>query len=277
MNAFLFAVYLGATALLSGHAHAQTKAFELYIREPSKTAGLDFESGFSFAIDTFDDQQPRYDFSVGGAVHGLKLAEFEYPTEQAAGDVSEDDLKAFLAEAKKLPKITLTSKDEDRAPRGWISWEGKKYPISPRAGAASLKAWKDLAESFVRAHPSDWATGKKRVKVQGEATVPAVVRIEELVEQPEKFDGKRVRVRGYYHTELECNILSSRFPPESGFQHAIWMGGWSSFALMEPWLGKPGKMIEVEGTFGSSPGHRGHMGAYVGDIFLITSQKVVPE
>jgi hypothetical protein len=277
MNAFLITVHLGVALLLSGLAQAQTAAFELYIREPSKTAELDFESGFGLTINTFENQQPRYDFGITGAVHGLKLAEFEYPTEETAGDVSEDDLKAFLAAAKKLPQVTLASKDDDHAPRGWVSLEGKKYPISPHAKEASLKAWKDLVESFVRAHPSDWATGKRRVKVQGEATVPAVIRIEELVENPEKFDGRRVRVRGYYHTELECNILSSGFPPDPGFRHAVWMGGWSSLARMEPWLGKPGKLIEVEGTFGSGPGHRGHMGAYVGDIFLITSQKVVPE
>lgn len=102
--------------------------------------------------------------------------------------------------------------------------------------------------------------------IDGDGVAARPVTFEVLLATPKKFDGKRVRLSGYYHYEFE----GSHFGPikRAGLKQSVWLGGASTFAKSAniKWLNNT--FITVEGTFKNGPG--GHMGLWPGELERVT-------
>jgi hypothetical protein len=95
---------------------------------------------------------------------------------------------------------------------------------------------------------------------------PHPVTFEELWRSPDKFDGKRVRLTGYYHHEFE----GSNFGPtkNADYTQSVWLGSASTFARSADTQRLNDTFITVDGTFDFGPG--GHLGAWPGELNRFT-------
>ncbi|WP_164850007.1 hypothetical protein [Mucilaginibacter limnophilus] len=103
---------------------------------------------------------------------------------------------------------------------------------------------------------------------------PEDLSIINLIANPEKYDGKSIRVNGYLHLEFEGNMLYLHKVDyeKSLSKNALWMD-FSKKSLMA--LDKEkcnDKYVLVEGVFNSN--NTGHMGMNTGSIEKITRLEV---
>ncbi|MEY4484724.1 MAG: hypothetical protein RL693_2176, partial [Verrucomicrobiota bacterium] len=83
---------------------------------------------------------------------------------------------------------------------------------------------------------------------------------------PKQYDGKRVRLVGYYHHEFE----DSNFGPtkKADYKESVWLGNASTFAKSSNVQRLNDTTIIAEGTFGAGSG--GHMGLWPGSLDRVT-------
>lgn len=90
------------------------------------------------------------------------------------------------------------------------------------------------------------------------------VSLYQLVATPERFDGKRVRVKGYLHLEFEGNAL---YPHREDFELALYKNGvWIDLESCGPRSAGPlnDTNVLVEATFSSQD--RGHLDLWSGAL-----------
>ncbi len=112
---------------------------------------------------------------------------------------------------------------------------------------------------------------------EGDTAAARPVTIAKLVAHPDLYDGKRVSVAGYYHTEFEASDLCDRKPQlglPAGSLTCLWQGEASTFADPSALTGRNDSWERIEGVFVKGP--NGHMGLYPGQIDRVTRSETVP-
>jgi hypothetical protein len=100
---------------------------------------------------------------------------------------------------------------------------------------------------------------------EGDLIPPRETALQELISHADKFDGKRVSVLGFYHSEFEGNEL--RFQEKSDERENVWCEVISSFASKDVAF-KQDSWARVDGTFLKGPS--GHFGMWPGEITRVT-------
>ncbi len=254
-----------------------TTLFEFQTSIRLKTKTLNAISYFGVEVTEIDPGHLRFHFNRNCRVLGLNQDSFSYVREQFSGDLQADRWKLLLEEAHKLPLEEL-KKGKSEASIGTLIFEDATYRIPQDAGAETIEKWQKSLESFVRTLPVDWTLGTTTFTMEGATVKPVDVTIAQIVETPERYDGKRVRIEAIYRNGMEQSAFGPLGSEKSASSEEIWFGGVSMFFAdsMEFAL-KNGSYVKVVGTFSNKPGSKGHMGAYVGGLELVTSIHKLPE
>jgi hypothetical protein len=92
-----------------------------------------------------------------------------------------------------------------------------------------------------------------------------------LLKSPKDYDGKRIRLTGFYHGEFEGSSFAATKAGIRAYDKALWLGGMSSFADPKKISDLNDATLTVDGTFELGPG--GHMGLWMGELVRITESK----
>lgn len=105
---------------------------------------------------------------------------------------------------------------------------------------------------------------------EGDVVPARSTTLQELVAHPDKFDGKRVSVVGFYHGEFEGEEL--RAGEKTDYKKNVWCDTISTFAAAKGVAFQQDRWARVEGTFFKGP--TGHMGLWPGEITRVTRFEV---
>ena len=117
-------------------------------------------------------------------------------------------------------------------------------------------------------------TNTQITTTEGDSEPSRKVTLQEIFENPDKYHGKRVCVKGFYNLQFEGHDFHDRLG------NNVWIDQWSSFTkkkweygpipniLEAIFLGKQRGYATVEGVFLKGPG--GHFGMWPGEIVRIT-------
>jgi hypothetical protein len=103
--------------------------------------------------------------------------------------------------------------------------------------------------------------------IEGDLVPPKDVTFLELMAHPEKYDGKRIRVSGYYRTGFETSGLFEKEVNQSSFA-GFWLDDDSTFARAEDVHRPNDCYLTIEGVFNAN--ERRHLGGWRGSIQNIT-------
>lgn len=258
---------------IAGSACAQA-TFRYYLFDETKTGTLHYELVHDFAIYHFEKAKPSFHFNVNHRIYGLNVTNFSYATERLSGQLDSEKCVALLDDVRKLDVAALTNAPSvvTNGVSGWIDLDGKNYYVKQPLSNSTRKALHDLLLSFLDDVRPEMKKTIVTQTISGELATPIETSLAELIETPEKFDGKRVRVRGYHHSEFEHSSLSDG--PESirKYKQSVWLGSFSSFANLEDVVSQNNSFMTVEGTYKAGPG--GHLGLWPGAITRLTKIEV---
>jgi hypothetical protein len=102
-------------------------------------------------------------------------------------------------------------------------------------------------------------------ETEGDRIAPRLVSLRELISHPSEYDGKRVSVVGFYHSEFEGSELRSN--EKSDNAENVWCETISSFARKGTAF-EQDRWARIDGTFLKGPA--GHFGMWPGEITRIT-------
>jgi hypothetical protein len=212
---------------------------------------------------------------------GLRRDEFRFRELRFRHRVDKAVVEDLLT---RLEEVDLEGLAAPGTPHTWTTLEGeislgrRDYAIKTdpqsRPGAA-LRAAIDgflatlppgllRAEGFVY-NPYDLDQGEH--VVQGDHLPPQEVTLAQLAADPTKYDGKRVRVKGYYNFEFEiCNLSNNAEDAKDSL--SFWLT--SSSTLVDPELSPlvNKAWVTVDATFRRGPA--GHMGMSLGELERVT-------
>ena len=111
---------------------------------------------------------------------------------------------------------------------------------------------------------------KATMVTEGDHEAAQSVKFFDLLAQPNKYDGKRVSVVGFYHGEFEGSSFSvdQVASQKRDYKQSIWRGGMSTFADASNFRNENDSWQRIEGIFLRGPG--GHMGLWPGEITRMT-------
>lgn len=265
----LFALFIIA---LSSVAYAQAD-FRYYVFDETRNDKLDLEHVHDFSIYHFTGSSPRLVYYTEHRIHGCAQNSFTYTEELCALDVPLARYNTFLAAVRALPLEHLGRKkprDNHERSFGTLTLDGRDRTISVRLDDPDRAKLHSLILAFLdEAAPK---TTRKRTTrtIAGDLTPARRISLSDLLSHPRRFDGRRVRVTGYYHVEFEeSGLYTSRATyARHDNKRAIWLGETSTFAAPDN-SGHPNdSFITVDGTFDAGPG--GHMGAWPGELVRTT-------
>jgi hypothetical protein len=102
-------------------------------------------------------------------------------------------------------------------------------------------------------------------ETEGDRIAARLVSLRELIAHPNDYDGKRVSVVGFYHSEFEGSELRSE--EKSDYAENVWCETISSFALKGTAF-EQDCWARIDGTFLKGPA--GHFGMWPGEITRVT-------
>jgi len=261
------------SALTLSSAPAQAD-FRFYVFDETKNEKLHYEFAQDITVYDFESQLPRFVYSTGYRVYGINQDQFTFTTEQYAGDLSRADYAALIKRARELPIEGLDTKKKDEGATGsfgWINLDGKDHTVTATPDLKVRKQWQSFLDKLISDHaPVEKREVTKRT-LEGETVAPRVLDFATLLKSPKDYDGKRVRLTGFYHGEFEGSSFAATKAGIRDYDNALWLGGTSGFADPKKISGINDATLTVDGTFELGPG--GHMGLWMGELVRITASK----
>jgi hypothetical protein len=262
--------FIGFVSSIYGQA-----AFRFYVFDKTKTEKLDYEYAQDITIYYFEGQKPRLVFYTEYRIYGINQIEFTYQTERFHGDISVDDYARLLGKIRKLDLKALDTKKVDKkfSSSGWIKIDRKNYSVSAAPFTKTRKEWQAILDEFL----NQYAPKKKRKihkrTVQGDFEKPMEIEFEKLIKDPKKYDGKRIRIKGYYRggfEESSFSISKKERDDRGNLQkkRIVWLGSLSTFADLSKFSDMNNGNAVVEGTFDFYS--HGHLGLFMGTIQRLT-------
>ena len=263
----LFAIIF---ALLCSEGTCLAQAdFSFYISDETKNENVHYEFSQSITIYDFDFQDPRLIYSKGYEIFGINQEEFTATSESYAGDLSRKDFTDIMEKIHKLP-IEALEKHTDDVGRssGMVTLDGKYHSVFARADQTSRKKWQACLDEMLKKYAPVEKREITHRTIVGDKVKAIAIDFQTLLADPKKYDGKRIRLTGYYHGEFECSSFAATKKDISDYKHALWLGGPSSFANYDKIRESNDMMINVEGTLNLN--FHGHMGLWMGELTRLT-------
>jgi hypothetical protein len=251
--------------------------FRYYVFDETKTSQLNLEVEHNFAVYDFGDVEgcpegPRVLFWRRYRIYGVAQPNFTYRKEEFDKSVSRAAYEAFLQEIRKEP---LTRRDfnsseveEGVIKLGWITLDGHDFNVPGRRGDSNRERIHALIMAFYDQVAPEADRSITSRTIEGDLVPARPVSLKELLANPTAFNGKRVRVSGYYHQEDHCSNLTFSKKSRTDPQKGIWLDNSSTFADTAHLDYANNSDVTVEGTFVGSPG--GNFGAWPAEIERIT-------
>ncbi len=260
-----------ATQILAATTSFASGNFQYDTSDRIETSALDYELFINFAIsDRNPNRDPSLSYYTDHRVYGINQDRFEVVEERYQGNVPREAYEDLLEAATKLSTSTLIA-PPDSGPaqvRGWLEINGERFRIKAPPNSAIRLQWRKLIDEFLAEHVPAKHRRRATRTLEGETVAPTDVDFPTLLASPQAFDGKRIRITGYYHNEFEGSSFAATPADIDNYDEAIWLGGNSTFA--DPGRFDRGNNVTatVEGTFNIGPG--GHMGLWMGELNRLT-------
>jgi hypothetical protein len=261
--------------LLSACASCLAQAdFRFYVFDDVKNEKLDYTFVQDVTVYDSGSEDPRLNYYTEYRISGINQKEFSFASERFEGAIPRKEYAELMDRARKLPAKELQVTGKGSA-SGWIKVDGENHHVSASTDTEARKLWKAFIDDLL----TKYAPAEKRKKsiktIQGETVEPVPVSFPELLKNPKRFDGKRIRITGFYHGEFEGSSFASTAKDIRNYDKALWLGGDSSFADPKKVSRPNDSTLTVDGTFELGPG--GHMGLWMGELSRVTEIKKVEQ
>jgi hypothetical protein len=247
--------------------------FGFCVTDEVKTDKLHYEFVQNINIVYFESQLPRFIYSKGYTAYGINQDTFTVTSEKYAGDLSRADYALLLKRAHDLPLKGLDPKKEgDDATRsfGTIKLEGVYHKVTAKPDIEIRKQWQRFLDNLISEHAPMEKREITRRTVEGETVTPKVIDFPTLLKSPKDYDGKRIRLTGFYHGGFEVSSFAATKAGIRDYGKALWMGGPSSFSDPKRISDRNDVTLSVDGTFNFG---RGGNGLWMGELVRITESK----
>jgi hypothetical protein len=198
-------------------------------------------------------------------IYGINQDRFSFTTEKAEVKLSTREYADFRKTVAALPVQGLDPKTA--ASFGSIDMASRQFRVSASPDTEVRKIWQSLLDAFLKKHTAG-KLQKTTKTIQGETAPPTDVSFAQLLKNPQAYDGKRIRITGYYHGEFEGSSFATSKAEIENYKQAVWLNGGSAFANPANLDERNNRVLTVEGTFTFGDG--GHMGLWMGEISRTT-------
>jgi len=227
-----------------------------------------------FNINYFKNASQPYwiRYSMTNYILGIKVPIYTNESVNVDFYVSEEIAQELINKIKKTDVFVSKPKKYHQNPlyRLLVEIDGEYMVLAPK----KKDVVRDIIIKFVYDHDSNLTNKVKRMVMLGDFENPIDVSLKTLLTMPKKFDNKRIRVSGYYHSEFESFCLGIiPYSQASYLSNSIAIGEPSSFANLENIKIKNDSYIVLEGTFKMGAG--GHLGMLNGEIERFTKASTV--
>jgi hypothetical protein len=248
--------------------------FRFYVFDEIKNDKLHYEFVQDITIYDFKSQDPRLTFYTEYRIYGINQDDFTYTTEDYAGDLSRAEYAAILGGLRKLPIIGLDEQQgHDAGSHGWINLDGKSHSVSASPDEPIRKEWKAALDGILAKYAPAAKRKISKRTIEGETVKARAIDFPTLLKSPKEFDGKRIRLTGYYHGEFEGSSFAASEKDVRNYKEALWLDRDSTFADPKRMSDVNDASITAEGTFEIGPG--GHMGLWMGELVRLTSSQPI--
>jgi hypothetical protein len=238
--------------------------------DDTKNEYLDYTVIQDITVYDRSSEDPCLMFYTEYRVSGINQKAFTFTTERFEAPIPRNKYDEFIESAKKLPTKEL--KDSGKSiSSGWITLNGKQYQIIASPDTEVRKQWQSFLNDLLKKCAPVEKRKKSTQTIEGEVVEPVTITFTQLLENPAKFDGKRIRVTGFYHGEFERSSFASSAKDIINYDKALWLGEDSSFADPRKVSRTNDSILTIDGTFELGPG--GHMGLWMGELSRVTEIK----
>lgn len=242
--------------------------FRFYVFDDTKNGSLDYTFVQDITVYDWGSEDPHLMFDTEYRISGINQKAFSFTTERYEASIPRKEYKAFIKRGKKLPTAELKESGKSGA-SGWIKIDGKEYNVSASPDTKIRIQWQAFLDEFLAKYAPVGKREKSARTIQGDLVEAVPVKFAELLENPKKFDGKRIRITGFYHGEFEGSSFASSAKDISIYDRALWLAEDSSFADPKKIPRPNDSTLTVDGTFELGPG--GHMGLWMGELVRVTA------
>ena len=254
-------------ALMTCSAWGQAN-IRYYVQDEFKTADLDYVVDRDCIVYNWAPSQgpPCLQYFVRIRVAGCARKSFTYEEQGYNKLFTHEEMQQLLDIVRRADLLKLGIVAGPSCLLGWLEFDGRQHDFkTPLGNPTRDQLQADILSYLDRVAPKE----KRDVTVhrmEGDFQPTRDVTVAQLLATPGQFDGKRVRVTGYYHSEFEDSSLYDKKGDD--FSKAVWVDGQSTFAKETDLHWTDDGHATIEGTFLKGPG--GHMGAFSGEIQRIT-------
>jgi hypothetical protein len=266
---------IGVLCFLSGIALGQAD-LHYSLETERRDATAHFTEGLTVAIYRMNGSPDRLNYGRGAGIHGVLGPRRKFQYESLNCDISRKDLNAFFAglDALTLGDLPPDEAEHTKSPHafGWLDWKGEQKYFRTPPDSAKRRKLEDTLLTFVASQrnkrPKEFQT--RTTIVVGDDVKPLEIALKDLLRDAKSYNGRRVRVLGYYHNEFEGSSfsVSKEASDRRDYSQSVWLGGPSTFAKPEDTDYRNDAFLTVEGVF--SAGLGGHMGLWPGEIRRVT-------
>lgn len=250
--------------------------FRFYVFDETKTDKLHYEYCQDITVYDLASREPQLVWRTEYRVYGINQGSFSFTTQRYDGDLTPKAYAAFLEEVRKLPLAGIEKKNKDRhaaSSSGWIDLDGKQITVKAGPDTDVRRRWQELLDAFIARHAPAKNRKITRRTVEGDIVEPREIGFATLLKNPKAYDGKRIRLTGYYHGEFEGSSFAATKGDIRKYDRALWRGGSSSFAAPKSISLRNDLLLSIDGTFEFGSG--GHLGLWMGEINRVTAAKPV--
>ena len=251
--------------------------FSYEVFDETKTDRVNFEFGQDLTVYDFGDVEgcpkgPRVHFSTQYRIYGVAEPSFSYTEERFDKHVPRQPYEIFLQSIRRQPLNKLDTNpgklQHGATSPGWIKLDDREIRMSAPRGNPDRESVHALVMGFYDGIAPLIDRTITRRTIEGDFVPPRLVSLKELLSNPKEFDGKRIRLSGYYHHEYHCSNLTldpkSRRDPKQG----VWIDSASTYADSKRFDETNDAYVNVEGCFTAGPG--GAWGSWPGSIERVT-------
>ena len=239
-----------------------------YVRDEIKTDKLDYTIDRDCVVYTWGGPKelPNLQYHVSISVDGCIQPSFTYEEENYNKRFSFKEYDELTNIVKKANLLKLGFIAGPSCLFGSLVIDGKDHDFTTPLGNPERDKLQANILSFLDRVAPKKAREIITRTIESDFAPPRDVTIEELLRFPSKYDGKRVRVTGYYYSESE----ESNFSEHKGddIEQSLSLDGSSTFAKDADLHWVDEGHATVEGTFFNGPG--GHWGEWPGEIQRLT-------
>jgi hypothetical protein len=239
--------------------------FRYYVMDETKTGQLDYE--LVQDCSTFSDARPQLEYGTQYHIWGCSQKSFTYREELTAWhSISPADFNRLFAVLHGLDLHALHAERGTSCSFGWLELGGPRIDFNNPLGDPTRDSLDRAVMSFLGSVVPSSARQTVTTTIEGDFEPARTVTVAQILKNPARYNGKRVRITGYYHAEFEDSNLSDRRSNE--ITTSLWVDAQSTFAKKGDLDWPEDGRVTIDGCFMKGPG--GHMGAWPGELQRVT-------